>query len=58
MARKSKGRCLKWSKGRKRCLRRAKSATLGRSSRRKAKRKGRCLKWSKGRTRCMRRAKR
>ena len=44
-----KGKCVKWSKGRKRCLKRERPGSG-------YKKRGRCLKWSKGRTRCMRRA--
>ena len=43
-----KGRCIKWSKGRTRCVRREIGGYRGT--------KGRCLKWSKGRRRCIRRA--
>jgi hypothetical protein len=47
-----KGKCVKWSKGKTKCLQRANPAKgYG-----KAAKKGRCIKWSKGRTRCMRRA--
>lgn len=54
MATRRKGRCLKWAKGRSRCLKRAKSASSGgRRRKRKGKRNcrfgvnkrtGRCLK--------------
>src|SRR5574338_426727 len=62
-----KGRCVKWSKGRTRCVRRAnpglgykkRKASGGRKSgaRRATSRvtKGRCVKWSKGRKRCLKR---
>jgi hypothetical protein len=38
-ARKRKGPCLKWSKGRTRCLRRGKPTLLGRAKRRRRKRR-------------------
>lgn len=43
-----KGKCLRWSKGRTRCVKRAVGGYRAA--------KGRCVKWSKGRTRCIRRA--
>lgn len=61
----TKGRCVKWSRGKTRCVKRAHKAlgykrkgSVRKSSGRKvsASAKGRCLKWSKGRTRCIKRA--
>lgn len=55
-----KGRCVKWSKGRTRCVKREHSA-LGYKRRRRTikggyKRKGACIRWNRGKTRCLKRA--
>lgn len=51
-----KGRCVKWSKGRTRCVKRQHSYGGYARSRMKSAGKGRCIKWSKGKTRCLKRA--
>ena len=54
-----KGRCLKWSKGRTRCVKREVGMYRGKvksvSGRKHKSPRGRCIKWSKGRKRCLKR---
>lgn len=50
-----KGRCVKWSKGHTRCVKRQYKNHGYPHSKPKAAGKGRCVKWSKGKTRCLKR---
>lgn len=64
MAKRKVGRCLKWSKGRTRCMRRkpaggaarVRSHAQPRARAARTPKKEKCLKWSKGRKRCILRA--